>query len=68
MGGRDGERVGNAWEPLETAAGDAIDWWPADDPALVAEVVGLPMASEDSGLRLARVRTLLRVVGAGGAP
>jgi hypothetical protein len=68
MGGREGERVGNAWEPLETAAGDAIDWWPADEPALVAEVIGLPMASEDSGLRLESERTLLRVVGVGGSP
>jgi hypothetical protein len=68
MGGRDGERVGNAWEPLENAAGDAIDWWPEGVPVVVGEIVGMPKAQKDAGLALESDRVMFRVVGTGGTP
>ncbi len=68
LGGRDGERLRVAWEPLEAAAGDAVDWWPGDEPALLAEIIGVPKPARDSGLAVESARVLLRVVGKGGAP
>jgi hypothetical protein len=68
MGGKDGERVGNAWEPLENAAGDAIDWWPEGEPVIMGELVGGDKAAKDAGLALESDRVLFRVLGTGGVP
>jgi hypothetical protein len=63
MPGREGKRVADTWAAVEQAAGEAIDWWPDDAPALVGEIVGAPHAPKDAGLSLESERVLLRVVG-----
>jgi hypothetical protein len=67
LGGKSGERFGSAWEPLEAAAGDAIDWWP-DVPVVLAEVHDPPKPAKDSGLGVESERVLVRIVGVGGLP
>jgi hypothetical protein len=61
-------RLHDAWQPLEAAAGNEIDWWPDDAAVVMAEMVGGEGRTSDSGLSLENDRALLRVVGAGGTP
>ncbi len=61
-------RLAATWGPLEAAAGNEIDWWPDDAPVVLAELVGFDTTTRDSGLVVETTRTLLRVVGQGGAP
>lgn len=68
IGGKDGEAVEHAWLPITASAGTAIDWWPDDAAALLAEVVGGEGTKNDSGLSVESDRLLLRVTGEGGAP
>jgi hypothetical protein len=54
-----------AWAAIEALA-DGVDWWPADVPALIAELEGGDGRVSDAGLELDQDRVLLRVVGYGG--
>ncbi len=58
--------VGDAWVALEVVAPDGTDFWPADVPALVAELDGAGDRRSDSGLAVDSDRVLVRVVGYGG--
>ena len=62
------DRVIQAWSPLESAAGEAVDWWPDDVPVVMGEMTGGELARSDSGLALENDRVLFRVVGKGGTP
>lgn len=59
---------GSAWNAIEAAASDDVDWWPDDVPALIAQIEGGEGRTSDSGLKLDSDRLLLRVVGYGGVP
>ena len=60
--------LGEAWDTVEVLAGRPFDWWPDDQPALLAQVDGGEGRRTDQGLLLTRDRLLVRVVGAGGRP
>jgi hypothetical protein len=62
---REAAGLGAAWRAIE-ALSDAVDWWPADVPTLIAELEGGDGKVADSGLKLDMDRVLLRVVGYGG--
>jgi hypothetical protein len=57
-----------AWTALGKVGNRSIDWWPEDQPVLLAQIDGGEGVREDQGLRVTRDRTLLRVVGYGGEP
>jgi len=57
--------LGDAWQALEPLTADT-DWWPADVPALLAQVGGGEGRTSDSGLPVDVDRVLLRIVGWGG--
>ncbi|MBI4957253.1 MAG: hypothetical protein HY908_34900 [Myxococcales bacterium] len=59
--------LGKAWSALASMVGDA-DWFPADVPALLAELVDGDARTEDGGFRLEQRRQLVRVLGWGGEP
>jgi hypothetical protein len=68
IAGKEGEHVHQAWLPVTSAAGPAVDWWPDDAAVVLAEVVGGEGTKSDSGLSIESDRLLVRVVGQGGAP
>ncbi len=57
-----------AWSPFETAATEAVDWWPDELPVAMGELVGVEKAPRDSGLALESEVVLFRVTGYGGTP
>ncbi len=63
--GPDGERLASTWELAETAAAGS-DFWPDENPVLIAELDAPDRAKDDSGLVLESERVLVRVVGEGG--
>lgn len=63
--GPDGERLAATWELAETAAAGS-DFWPDENPVLIAELDAPDRAKDDSGLVLESERVLVRVVGEGG--
>ena len=54
--------AGAAWEALEYAAADNVDWWP-ERPVALAEIEGGSGAQQDSELRVDKDRRLVRVIG-----
>jgi hypothetical protein len=60
--------LGSAWEALEYAAADSIDWWPKDTAVVLAEIEGASGLSTDSDLLIDKDRLLLRLVGDEGPP
>jgi hypothetical protein len=62
------ERVAQTWSALESAAGEAVDWWPDEVPVVMGEMLGADSPRSDSGLAIESDRLLFRVVGKGGAP
>ena len=62
------DRVAQAWGPFESAAGDAVDWWPDEVPVVMGDMIVDGKLGSDSGLALENDRVLFRVVGKGGAP
>ncbi len=60
--------LGGAWRTIETLASVPFDWWPSDQPALIAQIDGGEGLTNDQGMNLVRDRRLVRVVGAGGQP
>jgi hypothetical protein len=63
--GPEGERLAATWDLAETAAGGS-DFWPDENPVLIAELDAPDRAKDDSGLSLESERVLVRVVGEGG--
>lgn len=64
----DAPELGGAWQAIEEAAGDGVDWFPAGVPILLGQLDGGEGRSGDSGLRLESDRLLVRIVGFGGRP
>lgn len=68
----DGDAPGlhGAWSALAEAARSSAsrDWWPTDQPVVLAQIEGGEGVMVDGGLRVERDRALLRVVGWGGNP
>ncbi len=64
---QDSAGLGAAWTALGKINPSA-DWWPEDQPVLLAQIDGGEGVKEDQGLKVTRDRTLLRVVGYGGEP
>jgi hypothetical protein len=62
----DAPGLGAAWQAVEEAAGDGVDWFPAGVPVLLGQLDGGEGRSSDSGLRLESDRVLVRIVGFGG--
>jgi hypothetical protein len=62
------DKVAEIWSPIESAATEAVDWWPDDAPVVMGELVGLEKTPSDSGLGVESDRVLFRIVGKGGAP
>ncbi len=62
------DSVTEAWSPLESAAGEAVDWWPDAVPVVMGDLLVEGKLGSDSGLRVESDRTLFRVIGNGGAP
>jgi len=60
--------LGSAWAAIEDSATLGTDWLPVDVPTLLAQLEGGEGRGTDSGLRIEHDRTLVRVVGYGGAP
>lgn len=58
----------DAWNALEDAAPDMVDWFPDDVPTLIGQLDGGEGRTSDAGLRLETDRLLIRVVGFGGRP
>lgn len=63
LGNHDAQRLGQAWRPLESAAGDGVDWFPDARPVVLAEMDDDGHGVSDSGLRLESSRAFLRVIG-----
>ena len=53
-----------AWLALASSAGDTVDWWPDDQPVVLAEMIDGESVTSDSGLNVDSDRLLVRVVGA----
>jgi len=68
IGGDEGKRFHDAWRPVESAAGDAVDWFPDDQPVVLGTLEGAFAPARDAGLVLESSRALVRVVGEGDAP
>jgi len=62
------KRLRDEWRPFEGAAGSDVDWWPDEQPVLLAEIAGGEGRGKDSGLGIEQDRELLRVVGLGESP
>lgn len=60
--------LGDAWEAMEDAVGDAQDWIPDGVPVLLAQLDGGEGRTGDSGLAIESDRVLVRIVGWGGKP
>lgn len=61
-------RVQDMWQPISSAVGQSVDWFPDDVPTLLAEVKGGEGTKHDSGLNVESDRMLIRIIGRGGAP
>jgi hypothetical protein len=68
LAGKIGDEVSHTWQPIESASGEVVDWWPDTIPVVLGEMVGGERATRDSGLSVESDRVLLRIVGRGGAP
>ena len=64
----DAPGLGDAWQAMEDAASDAVDWLPSGVPILLAQLDGGEGRQSDAGLRLESDRLLVRIVGWGGRP
>jgi len=67
LAARDAERIGEVWNAFASATGSQTDFFPEDVPVVLAELAGDPPSGDDSGVRLESSRTLVRIVGWGGA-
>jgi hypothetical protein len=66
---QDSKGLSAAWSAIhEVTRGRMVDWWPEEVPILLAQVEGGEGVVVDQGLKVTRDRSLLRVVGFGGAP
>jgi hypothetical protein len=64
----DAPGLAEAFQAMESAAGESVDWFPAGVPVLIGQLDGGEGRTSDSGLRLESDRLLVRVVGFGGRP
>jgi hypothetical protein len=67
LGGPAADELVRVWQPLESATGDSVDWWPDTTPAVIGEMEGGEHTLRDSGLVVEHDRLLFRIVGRGGA-
>lgn len=67
LGGPVADDLVRVWQPLESATGDSVDWWPDATPVVIGEMEGGEHTLRDSGLVVEHDRLLFRVVGRGGA-
>jgi hypothetical protein len=68
LSGRLGEEISHTWQPIESAGGEVVDWWPDTIPVVLGEMVGGEKTSRDSGLSVESDRVVFRIVGRGGTP
>ncbi|MDB4995499.1 MAG: uncharacterized protein JWM74_2931 [Myxococcaceae bacterium] len=66
--GKLGDEISHTWQPIESASGEVVDWWPDTIPVVLGEIVGGEKATRDSGLSVESDRVVFRIVGRGGAP
>lgn len=66
ISGKDGEALSRTWQPMETAFGESVDWWPDTVPIVLGELEGGEGAKRDGTLSVESDRLLVRVVGKGG--
>lgn len=58
-----------AWDAIQSLlARSTVDWWPEDQPVLLAQIDGGEGQMSDTGLKLVKDRQLVRVIGFGGTP
>jgi len=60
--------LGVAWDAMSSVNGEAVDWFPAGLPVVLAAVDGGEGLPKDSGVKVARDMLLVRIVGWGGKP
>lgn len=64
----DSKGLAKSWGAfLSISQGFPMDWWPEGQPVLIAQVDGGEGVTHDQGLPIVQDRTLIRVVGFGGA-
>jgi hypothetical protein len=68
LAGKVGDEVSHTWQPIESASGEVVDWWPDTIPVVLGEIVGGEKVARDSGLSVESDRVVFRIVGRGGAP